>query len=368
MKAKEILPPNNKLERAAKLRQIAANTAQAAMTTAPGYEAIVLGAAEVLNKMAESAERKAKLESSEPPVAVLSPDATLDELRTARRRQAVRRGRDTYLPSWSDVAMALPTAFLRTALFASSQNVQAHSARVLEGDQGSLVAGKEIASLSNLTLTLSGYELCQFDRQVYATCLDYYRERPLVPEESQQHIATSFYEFTKRMKHSYGLSTHRAIRASLLRLSLTQLRLRYNGWNIEVPKLLTVSFKDGSIGGEFKASDLISLRVTETVAELFGRGGWTAVDKEAVTYDGLKGWLASFYAGHSAAVFLPVNSLHKISGYSSHIRNFRKSLICALDKLQDEATPAGCRISGYQFTKDMNHIKVVRSAWTTESK
>lgn len=360
--------PNLNLKRAAELRELANRAAEGAMTAAPGHQELVLSAAEKLTNIADNIERKEKLAIAEPPVAVLPPNATVEEVRKARRRQATRRGEDVYLPSWSTMALALPNTFLRTALFSTGRRVQANSENVLEGDQTALVANKEVASLSNMTLTLSGYELCQFDRHVYATCLDYYRENPLFPEASNHYVKTSFYEFAKRMGLAYGLNPHKAIRASLLRLSFAQLRIRHKGWNLEVPKLLTVSFEDGSTSGGFKGSDVMLLRVTESLAELFGPGAWTAVDKEAVGYDGVTGWLASFYGGHSSAVWLSVKSLYDISGYESpSMSNFKASLIRALEKLKNDRVPACCRVSEYHFTDDGSKLKVVLAAWEKSS-
>lgn len=355
-----------KLERALRLRRTAASAAEAAMTSAPGYQSIVLDAVDELIKVAESDERKAK-HAAEHPLAFLPANATVDEVRKARRRQSVRKGKETFLPAWKDMALALPTAFLRSALFEASQKVQTNSSQILAGNTSLLVAEKPIGSLSNLTLTLSGYELCQFDRSVYAICLDYFRDRPLMPEDSLKHIETSFYEFITRMGKQYGVTTHKAVRASLLRLSLAQIRLRFNRWNLEVPKLLTASFEDASTTGKYMASDRMFLRVTECVADLFGPGGWTAVDKNAVGYDGLKGWLANFYAGHSAAAWLPVKTLYEISGYSSNLGNFKASLVNALEKLKDKTTPLDCRVSEYHFSSDGLKVRVILAAWTDKN-
>lgn len=347
----------------AELRALASLTASAALTAAPDRQSTVLSAAERLSKIADNIERKSKKEAVEPAIAVVPPNATGEELGKSRRRQATRRGTDVYLPTWSAMARILPNAFLRSALFSVGRRVQAGSARVLSGDPTLLVAGKAIASFKNMTLTFSGYELCQFDRQVYATCLDYYREMPLSPEESQQHIRTSFYEFTRRMGGSYGLNTHKAVRASLLRLSFAQLRMRFDRLNLELPKLLAVSFQDGEAGGDFKGSDMLLLRVTVSVAELFGPGAWTAVDEEAVGYDGLLGWLAAFYAGHSGPCWLPIVTLHLLSGYESHMGNFKASLVSSLDKLKNEQTPICSRVSDYHFSNDGMNLLVIRCNW-----
>lgn len=360
--AKQQVPA--RLERkTTELRDLANRTATAALTAAPDRQTAVLDAAEQIGRFADNLERRAKSTNTEPAIAELPSNATAGEVQNSRRRQAIRRGSEVYLPSWSAMAQALPNAFLRSALFSAGRSVQADNTNVLSGDSTLLVVEKEIASLRNMTLTFSGYELCQLDRLAYATCLDYYREAPLCPEESLHHVRTTFYEFVRRMGNEYSVKAHRAVRASLLRLSFAQMRLRYNRMNIEVPKLLSLTFEDGGLGEDFKGSDALLLRVTTSVAELFGPGTWTAVDKAAVRYDGLKGWLASFYAGHAGPMWLPIERLYLLSGYTSHMRNFRASLVRALEKLMDPRTPACSRVALYEFSEDGTKIRVVRSEW-----
>lgn len=204
--------PKTTAGKVADLRALASLTAEAAFTTAPDRQMTVFDAADRLDRIADGLERRARKELAEPAIAVLPSDATVEEVRKARCRQATRRGTEVYLPSWSAMARALPNAFLRSALFSTRRSIQSDNSRVLSSDPTLLVAGKEIASFRNMTLTFSGYELCQFDRLVYATCLDYYREAPLSPEDSPLHVRTSFYEFARRMRNEYSVKAHRAIR------------------------------------------------------------------------------------------------------------------------------------------------------------
>ncbi|MTD33418.1 hypothetical protein [Paludibacterium denitrificans] len=264
--------PNTIQQRVAELHMKATKMANAALTEAPDYQSTFMEAAECFDSIARNIERKAKKEAIEPAIAELPKEATMEEVRTARRRQATRRGTDVYLPSWSAMSSALPSAFLRSALFSPSRRIQAENTKVLAGDQTLPVADKEIATFQHVTLIFSGYELCQFDRRSMQRASDYYRERPLSAEEGTHHIRTSFYQFATRMGGSYSRDTHKAIRASLLRLSFAQMRLRVNQLNLEVPKLLAVSFVDGEAGENVKGSDILLLRVTESVAELFGPG------------------------------------------------------------------------------------------------
>ncbi|CRY45841.1 trfA family protein [Burkholderia pseudomallei MSHR2451] len=347
----------------AELRALANLTADAALTAAPDRQMTVLDAAKQLQDIADGLERRKKKSLEQLAVAELPANATADEIHHSRRRQATRVGEDVHLPGWSAAARALPNAFLRSALFAAARSVQADNTNLLAGGSTCLVADERIGTFQNMNLTFSGYCLCQFDRLVYSTCLDYYRKVPLCPEESARYERTTFYEFARRMGNKYSVKAHGAIRASLLRLSFAQVCVRLERMNIEVPKLLSVEFGDGESAGNPKGSDVLLLRVTTSVAELFGPGAWTAVNNEAARYDGLRGWLANFYAGHAHPKPLSIDLLHQLSGYASSRSNFRASLVRALEKLKDPDTPVCSRVASYHFSKDGMTIYVVRSAW-----
>ncbi|WP_176058996.1 plasmid replication initiator TrfA [Paraburkholderia sp. BCC1876] len=348
----------------AELRTLANLTADAALTADTDRQMTVLDAAKKLQDIADGLERREKKALEQRAVAELPANATANEIHHSRRRQATRVGPDVYLPGWSATSSALPNAFLRSALFAATRGVQADNANLFAGGSTGLVAEEKIGTFKDTTMMFSGHRLCQFDRLVYSTCLEYYREAPLCPEESPRHQQTTFYEFACRMGNGYSVKAHRAIRASLLRLSFAQVRLRHERINIEVPNLMSVKFDDdGKSVESFKGSDALLLRVTTSVAELFGPGAWTAVEIGAARYDGLRGWLANFYAGHAHPKPLPVELLHQLCGYGPNKSNFRASLVRALEKLKDPNTPACSRVASYHFSRDGTNIYVVRSAW-----
>lgn len=345
------------------LRTLATLTAEAALTAAPEKQFTVLNAAKRLGDFADGMERRQSKALEQLAVAVLPVNATADEIHHSRRKQATRVGSDVYLPGWSATARALPNAVLRSALFAAGRHVQNDNANLLAGRPTHLLAGEKLGTFKDMTLTFSGYGLCQFDRLVYSTCLDYYRAIPLCSQQSLRYERTTFYEFACRMGNKYSVKAHRAIAASLLRLSVAQLRFRHKGMDIEVSELLSVQFEGGESAEKFRGGDALLLRVTTPVAELFGPGAWTAVDNAAARYDGLRGWLANFYAGHAHPMPLPVERLHQLCGYGSSKSNFRTSLVRALEKLKDPTTPACSRVASYDFSADGTKIYVVRSAW-----
>jgi len=321
----------------------------------------LLEAARALAGDSKAIDRAAKMSSPEPAIAVLPMDATDRELAKARSRQAVRRGTDLYLPRSWDTSRIQPSLLVRCALFAVTSTVQAQNDRVLSGDRNLLVTEKRIGSRPDVSVLLTGYPLCQFDRQVYAGCLEYYRDEPLARPESR-HISTSFYRFATGMDKQYSTKGHAAIRASLLRLSHAQLRIRYNGETISLPKLLSVSFTSGGNDGCFRASDELAFQISESVADLFGPGQWAAVDKALAFKDDLKGWLASYFGSHSSSFWLPVETLRLHSGYESK-QNFKASLRRALDQLKHQRIPERNRVAEYFFTKDEKKIQVVLAAW-----
>lgn len=349
---------------ATNLRALAARNTEAAKTSLPEHKEVMLASSQVMNDIAGGMERKAKEKEKkeEPAIALFPYNATESEMQFKRCRQSVQRGDDVFLPSWAIGLRALPNHFLRTALFTCSSSVQAAFDNELPGSTTHLAEEKEIASFRNICITSSGYELCQFDRLVYSTCLEYYRLLPLSSERNNQYVSTSFYAFSRCMGGTYGDKTHIAIRNSLLRLGSAKICVRTNQIDTDLPKLLAVNFENVEIGNDLKGSDILRIQVPESVAELFGPGAWTTVETEAVRYNGLKGWLASFYATHSKKQWLPVEALYKLTGYESHFGNFKTSLTKALDKLMAPDTPSRCRIKSYNFSEDGKNLLVVRAS------
>ncbi len=341
---------------------------EAALSIPNGNDEAVQVAAKFLFDSADRLEQRefaaANPPESLPAILVIPDNATPNELADARRRQSVKRGNDVFLPSWGGTTIALPYAFVRSALFSARRSIQTGNKLLLTESTPTPIENKEVATFNDLTLRLSGLDLCQFDRQVYVTCLDYYREVPLASETGDERIQTKFSEFAKRMGSKYSTRLHASLCASLTRLSLAGISMRFKGEDFAVSKLIFFDFeKDEDLAGKVKGSDVLSLCVTVAVAELFGPKLWTAVDKTVIGYDGLKGWVANFYASHSGPRWLPLTTLYRMSGYGSTINDFKKRLPQALEQLTDMATPNSCRVSSYGVTSDKTSILVMRAAW-----
>ncbi|WP_157641899.1 plasmid replication initiator TrfA [Burkholderia ubonensis] len=292
------------------------------------------------------------------PVLELAANASANEVRVARQRRAVRRGKDVFLPSWKDATVALPNALLRSALFsASSSNREA-------------LFEAPIAAQGDVVLTLTGHQLCDYDRRVFAACLNHYRDdRPLSPDDaSPAWVTLSFYQFAQDLGTAYGAKVHKAIRDSLIRLSAAHLRVRINRRDIPLPRLIDVAFDDGYAGVEpadcqLRGSDRVAFRIFESMANLFGPADWSAVPQPALTeYAGLAAWLASFYSTHSKPYPLKVSDLYSYAGVTCELREFRRMLKTALDKLKRDDASADLRVESYVLTKDELTVHLAR--WT----
>jgi len=374
---KATTPLENKPIRQQAARQISdlrakALRASAAASSIPnGNDAVVQ---EVIQFALDSADRMERREiaavnatESLPAILVIPDNATSTELADARRRQSVKRGDDVFLPSWGGTTIALPYAFIRSALFSARRSIQTGNKTLLTDCSPTLFEHKEVATFSDLTLRLNGVDLCQFDRQVYATCLGFYGEVPLASETGEERIKTKFSEFAKRMGSKYSTRLHTSLCASLIRLSLTGVSMRFKGEDFAVSKLIFFDFKsDEDLSEKVKGSDVLSMCVTVAVAELFGPKLWTAVDKTVIGYDGLKGWVANFYASHSGPQWLPLTTLYRMSGYGSTLNDFKKRLPQALEQLTDMATPNSCRVSSYSVTPEKTRILVMRATWVNK--
>ncbi|WP_374483441.1 hypothetical protein [Zoogloea sp.] len=311
--------------------------------------------ADRLESLAASEERKRK--ANEGGVLVLAEDATNQTVSRERSRQAVRRGRDVYLPLRREGAVLLPNILLRSALFSANNNA------------GEELVNEPIASLGQKNeLTFTGPRLGCYDRRVLAACLQYYGAGvPLCPEGGEgQWIKVTFWELARSIRCSYGTTVHIAIRNSLKRLHKAQLRARFDGWGIPQLRLLEVAFDDGEDGLENstrspKGSDVVAFRIGASMAKLFGLNVWTAVNLSvAHDYSGLASWLANFYSTHAKPYTLTLSYLYELCGVVCSLPEFKRRLKNALTRLQKDDVPDGCRVGCFELDNESLTVTLVR--------
>lgn len=315
---------------------------------------LACAAAATIESVARSEARK--LASSEEAVLVLPDNASVTEVRQARRRQAIRRGEDVFLPTWKEATVGIPNLLLRSALFAAADV------------SGKPLMNLEIASQGDTSLTLTGHPLGEYDRRVFAACLNHYREeRPLCSGADSRWVSITFWQLSRELEVSYCANTHRAIRDSLVRLNAAHLRVRVKRADIPMTRLIDVAVVDGYQGGEtpaqrLKGSDLISFRVLESMAQLFGPTAWSAVAAAALNdFCGLAAWLASYYSTHAKPFPVKVEDLFRWSGVVCELREFRRRLKRALERLRQKDAPGEVRVSAYELTA--THLTVFLLHW-----
>ncbi|AWI75111.1 hypothetical protein CEW83_07680 [Parazoarcus communis] len=343
-------------EQVSELLAQASGARRAAESAQDGWtQDLACAAAATVESSARSQLRKMKAEE-EAAVLVLADNASVSEVRQARQRRAIRRGEDVYLPSWREATVGIPNLFLRSSLFAAA------------GVSDKPLMDLEIASQGDTAVTLTGHPLGDYDRRVFAACLNYYRDdRPLCPGGDLRWVKVTFWQLSRDLKVSYCANTHRAIRDSLIRLNAAHLRVRMRRVDIPMPRLIDVAFDDGYRGrgtpdGQLKGSDVISFRVLESMARLFGPADWSAVSDAALhNYSGLPAWLAAYYSSHAKPYPVKIDDLFRWSGAVCELREFRRRLKRALARLQCEDVPETVRVSAFELTDC--HLTVALARW-----
>lgn len=310
-------------------------------------------AATAVESLARSQSRH--LKADEEPVLVLPDNASTAEIREARSRRAVRRGEEVFLPSWREATVGIPNVFLRSALFAAAEVTNAP------------LMNAEILSQGDTTLTLTGHPLGDYDRRVFAACLNYYRgDRPLCNGAEFRWVKVTFWQLAKDLQVAYGPNVHKAIRDSLIRLNAAHLRIRIKRVDVPMPRLIDVVFDDGYQGQGtldrlLRGSDLISFRVLETMANLFGPKDWSAVSRSVLhDFSGLPSWLANFYSSHSKPYAVKIADLFDFSGVVCDLREFRRRLKRALQRLQEEDVPVEVRVASFELAEERITVSLVR--------
>lgn len=292
-------------------------------------------------------------------VAVLPASASVAEVKSVRRRRSVRHGEDVYLPTWKDATVGIPNLFLRSSLFASA-------------NPGPLLKDAVLAVHDDASLVMTGPQLCDYDRRVFAVCLNHYRNKRLAQPESPNWIRTTFWQFAQELQVAYGANVHKAIRASLIRLNEAALRVRVRRLDLPVPRLLEVAFDDGMFATSesetnLKGSDLIAFRVLDSMAMLFGPEDWSAVSDSALNdYTGLAAWLSSFYSTHKGPYKLALDALRAESGAAYDAPGFKRRLRQALEKFQGPAVDVSVRINRFELEDDALTVYLAR--WENSKK
>ncbi|GKS86102.1 hypothetical protein AVMA1855_18140 [Acidovorax sp. SUPP1855] len=329
---------------------------------------------DVIHRAAARAERASRVPGE--PILQLPPNATPNEVNSARKRRSVRRGKDIFLPSWKPETTGFPNVLVRSALWSMrtigltpdgvTEAQNAVDQDTISGDIDQEPGGRLIPGMGDFTLINRGPALGSYDRRVFASCVDYYKDRPLSPGGDSSWVEVSFYLFVNQMGVAYSAESHRSLRASLERLSALSLHLRHDGFERHLPRILEVSFADGKARGDISSgSDKIVFRVLEPLAELYGPAKWTAVPHSALNAGkGLKSWVATFYSTHRRSLPLPLALVQRLTGTGATTAKFTFQLKESLKNLQESNVPEAVRVADYSVSK--TEVTVHLTRWGKE--
>jgi hypothetical protein len=308
-------------------------------------------------KTVEAVAKRKSSQSHPGHVVELPVTASAAEVKAVRRRRSVRHGEDVYLPTWTDASVGLPKLFLRSALFAAA-------------NPGTLLKDAVLAVRDDASLVMTGPQLCDYDRRVFAVCLNHYRNKRLANPDSSIWVRTSFWQFAQDLDVAYGAQVHKAIRASLIRLNEAALRIRVRRLDLPVPRLIEVAFDDGLFLGAgsssaLKGGDLIAFRVLDSMAMLFSLNDWSSVRNHVLhDYAGLASWLSAFYSTHSRPYPLPLTEIYAASGSAGDMPAFRRRVRQALEKLQEPNTDISVLVKRFELVDDLLTVYLAR--WSTD--
>lgn len=246
---------------------------------------------------------------------------------------------------WPDEFVALPSAWLRSALFTANAY----------GDDTPRPRRErmKVAAQSDIHVYVTGEELNQGDREVMAWLLEYQKNHP---------IAGGFRFSASEMLADLGQAKNGAATARL-RASITRLRRTSCEISIHRKNGATLHFSDFNFVDEFVIDERAAraggkswfVRISPRVAQQFAGDGYTRLDYEVSrkAQGQLGKWLHGYFSSHGTPFPVSVEFLHRLSGSQiKELRRFRDKLKDALDSLVEAGFLQSWKLEG-----DLVHVR-----------
>lgn len=246
------------------------------------------------------------------------PDGTSlqsEDVLARRKRSAVTVGGAAQLPLVSDAKRASPNYLLRAAVFAV----------VEKGHRATLMRAR-VAAQDGYEVYFSGIQLDQADLDVWLHCLH------LSSGRLGEKVDIGLLQFLRDIGRTEGAASQEWLRNSLVRLSMAVIQVKHEGVTVMVHDRMVVYEEREQV-----SKSAISLRVSPTMANLFGVARWTALDLSVRTKligQPFAQWLHAYLSTHAKPLPLSVATLRELSGSRvSELRMFRRSLKQAAERL-----------------------------------
>jgi hypothetical protein len=225
------------------------------------------------------------------------------------------KSRVVQLPLWPEPKWGAPNAFIRSALFAA-----------IQGKDRRFIKEEVLASVSGITVKFTGEQLNQDDMDVWEQIVQFHREHPL-----GQGCTFTAYSLLKGLGISTGLSQHKKLHSTIIRLQACSVEVTHEGRTYFGP-LIKSGVKD-------EITRHYCVELNRQLIQLFGENQWTALDREQrrlLKRQPLAQALHAFYSSHRAPFPMKIETLKDVTGSrNSHTGSFKRQMKAALQELVD---------------------------------
>ncbi len=244
--------------------------------------------------------------------------------KTASEQQAPEAQDDMRLPPWPESVRCVPNALLRGALFSVSKEREFFKELTT------------IASVDGIEIRYTGQRLNQVDLDLWEMLLHLQRLQPLVDR-----IEFTAHSMLKALGRTTGGKDHQSLDNALARLIGSVAEIK---WVEErkafIGALVSSVLRDVDTGRYV-------LKFNQDMAVLYGQGH-TYIDleqRQALGQNSLAKWLHGFYTSHAAPFGYKVETLRNLCGSEASLREFRRLIRVALNKLIEVGAITGWQIS-----------------------
>lgn len=218
------------------------------------------------------------------------------------------------LELWPDAVRGVPNAVLRGALFGVAQVRRTHKKRTL------------IAATENYEIRFKGETFNQTDLDALSAMLHLAMPHPLGTR-----VEFSVNSFLRDLGRGTGNTQHEQFKETVVRLiggvvEITSLRDQMTF----IGALVSGAYRDESTGRYVVKFNEDMLTLYQTGYTLIDAGQRRELGKNA-----LAKWLHGFYASHAKPFDYRTETLHRLCGSTAALKEFRRLLRAALDKLVD---------------------------------
>lgn len=235
------------------------------------------------------------------------------------------------LPNCVEGKRPVPNAILRSALFGVvAKGARKYEQRVLK------------ATVNGISVRFTGQQLDQSDLDVWLACLHRLGE---VPAGNQVYF--SIYGFLKSLGRNTGKSDREWLKNSLSRLSACLIEMG-DGRYFYSGHLINDYYRDEESGESV-------LTLNPKILSFFSKELWTGIildERKKLKGKVLSQWLHGFYSTHAVPHPYKVETLKKLCGSESDLKEFRRMLKKSLVDLST-ATGWDCWID----EKDLANVK-----------